>query len=48
MGLLKAIARQLTEPRESSGSIMRWDCPFCEDLFRTAEAAAKHAEGCRG
>ena len=48
MGLFKAAVAALTEPRESKGFIMRWDCPFCEDLFRSAEAAAEHTENCKG
>lgn len=48
MGLLKAAARRLTEPRESKNYVMRWDCPFCEDLFTSAKAAAKHTENCKG
>ena len=48
MRILRAAVERLTEPRESKGFVMRWDCPFCPDLFRSAEAAAKHIEGCKG
>jgi uncharacterized C2H2 Zn-finger protein len=48
MRIFRAAAARLTEPREGSGSVMRFDCPFCDGIFRTAEAAAKHTEACKG
>jgi uncharacterized C2H2 Zn-finger protein len=40
MGLLK----RLTETHESKRSIMMWDCPFCDGIFHSEKAAAKHIE----
>lgn len=35
MGLL----RKLTEPKESHGSITRYECPACGGLYRSQAAA---------
>jgi hypothetical protein len=47
MSIWKRIVDWGTEPRESKGFIVRWDCPFCPALFRSQEAADAHIANCK-